>query len=296
MWLAVIDQKPVFSVCNYQSRAGITQKHATLTLRPPIRTPPYCVAMSKRARNESAVTSADLPKWHIGRRISIMTFNVWKGEDGEPALWPQRKHAIVQLLRHFRPDVLCIQEGHPILQSIIREALPDHQSISPEVDPSPCWANESNIFWHSGLFHQIEFGTEDVSISPTRRLHWVILSLNESQCSDSQGYMGKILKPSDNVSPGQSSATKCKKFIVSTAHLPWVGGKLELETGTSSRAEITRQVVAVLDRLCLTAGDSKTAVATDANKGEAVSLSRPPIFFMGDLNDDYHPTRILREV
>ena len=147
--------------------------------------------MSKRPRQDAA-HAPTAARWHIGRRVSIMSFNVWRGEDGGPALWPQRKHTIVQMLRHFRPDILCIQEGHPTIQAAIREALPNHHSVTPDIDADPCWANESNIFWHSGLFHRVAGGAIDVNISASRKLCWTKLALNDGQ--NAPGSVGKIAK------------------------------------------------------------------------------------------------------
>jgi endonuclease/exonuclease/phosphatase family metal-dependent hydrolase len=45
----------------------------------------------------------------FGRRVSIMTLNVWK-KDGVPAKWPARRQAFVTCLATFQPDILCIQE------------------------------------------------------------------------------------------------------------------------------------------------------------------------------------------
>jgi len=181
-----------------------------------------------------------------------MTFNVWRGEDGSPAQWPQRKQVLMELLRHFEPDVLCIQEGHPTLQAAIKEALPHHDSITP---PEPgsyahrSWQTEGNIFWNTRSFELVHYGAEDVGIGGARTLNWVRLALKDAFGSGN--------------------------FLVSTAHFPWVGGAEELSTGRNPRVEITRQVVRALS---LQAGDAPT-----------------PVFFMGDLNESYHPTRILRE-
>jgi endonuclease/exonuclease/phosphatase family metal-dependent hydrolase len=62
--------------------------------------------------------------------------------------------------------------------------------------------------------------------------------------------------------------------LVSTAHLTFPLGREECETGLSPRVAETRRIVEALKRL---AGD------------------REPVFFMGDLNDPIHPTRLLHE-
>lgn len=64
------------------------------------------------------------------------------------------------------------------------------------------------------------------------------------------------------------------KFFVSTAHFPWVGDSYELETGMSQRIPAAMKVCEHLRRLV---------------------LPQECVIFGGDLNDDYHPIRILSE-
>jgi exonuclease III len=65
-----------------------------------------------------------------------------------------------------------------------------------------------------------------------------------------------------------------RTVFVSTAHFTYQGHPKERETGQSPRLEQTRRTVDALGRL--------------VREGE-------PAFFMGDLNDPVHPTRILGE-
>ena len=44
--------------------------------------------------------------------------------EGTPEHWPERKHAIVELLKRFEPDILCVQEAHPALQAAVQVAVP----------------------------------------------------------------------------------------------------------------------------------------------------------------------------
>jgi hypothetical protein len=85
-------------------------------------------------------------KSHNRSRIAIMTFNMWTKyvccfrisqliacvnfSEGEPEHWPERKHTVLELLKHFEPDVLCVQEAHPKLQLAVQEALPNHDCIT----------------------------------------------------------------------------------------------------------------------------------------------------------------------
>jgi len=65
-----------------------------------------------------------------------------------------------------------------------------------------------------------------------------------------------------------------KKIFCSTAHYPWVGCNAEIETGTNQR------VIA--------------AVKTCEHLRRLVAFNEPAIF-AGDLNEDFHPIRILSE-
>jgi hypothetical protein len=63
------------------------------------------------------------------------------------------------------------------------------------------------------------------------------------------------------------------QFIVATSHFPWVGSPEELLTGVNQRIKCASLVLSSLN-----------------------SLRRPgePVIFGGDLNDDFHPLRILQ--
>lgn len=63
------------------------------------------------------------------------------------------------------------------------------------------------------------------------------------------------------------------EFIVSTSHLPWVGSNKEITTGINQRIECCRLILQFLN---------------------TISKPNEPIIFAGDLNDDYHPLRVLR--
>jgi hypothetical protein len=43
----------------------------------------------------------------------------------------------------FTPDILCIQERHPLLHDTIVEALPNHAFVK---DDFPGWQSEGNIY------------------------------------------------------------------------------------------------------------------------------------------------------
>jgi hypothetical protein len=89
-------------------------------------------------------------------------------------------------------------------------------------DELPGWSCEGNIYWHSGLFSEVEHGAEEIGmLESERRLFWVRLQLN-----------------------GQD-----RTIFVSTAHFTYQGHPLERETGQSPRVEQTRRAIAILERL-----------------------------------------------
>lgn len=63
------------------------------------------------------------------------------------------------------------------------------------------------------------------------------------------------------------------KFVVSTAHFPWRGSKEDVRTGVDQRFVCAHATCEILQRIC------------------------PPTMlcvFGGDLNDDFHPVRIIK--
>jgi exonuclease III len=63
------------------------------------------------------------------------------------------------------------------------------------------------------------------------------------------------------------------QFIIATTHLPWVGSHEEISSGVNQRIQCSKLVLSFLN-----------------------SIRKPgePVIFGGDLNDDFHPLRILR--
>ncbi|KAG5182225.1 hypothetical protein JKP88DRAFT_348937 [Tribonema minus] len=75
----------------------------------------------------------------VRKRVTLMSWNVWKME-GVPALFPQRAAAFKALLQTYAPDVLCVQELHPVTSAAIRQALLTHASTADggaETPPPP---------------------------------------------------------------------------------------------------------------------------------------------------------------
>ncbi|CAF1110182.1 unnamed protein product [Adineta steineri] len=191
-------------------------------------------------------------------RVSIMTFNMCKTE-GFPINWPQRRLPIIECMTAFTPDILCIQELHPLLHDALVEALPKHIFVQDDFEG---WQQEGNIYWNSDMFNMLEYGIVDIGImEPLRRLFWVRLAIKSS---------------SDETK--EQSQLNTKEILVTTAHYTWEGHEEERKTDINLRKQQTRRTVAALEDLTAKINNPQLAV-----------------LFMGDLNENYHPRRILRE-
>jgi endonuclease/exonuclease/phosphatase family metal-dependent hydrolase len=190
------------------------------------------------------------------QRISIMTFNLWQTLNS-PANWPQRRQPMIECLKTFTPDVLCVQELHPLFDQVIREALPTHSSVR---DDFMGWTHEGNIYWNANLFESIDYGTVDIGMKePLRRLFWVLLKVKSSEQA--------VEEPEVK-----------RQILVTTAHYTWEGHIDERQTDRNLRKSQARLTGAALHDL----------------KGKFNDPALP-VLFMGDLNESYHPRRILRE-
>jgi endonuclease/exonuclease/phosphatase family metal-dependent hydrolase len=183
-------------------------------------------------------------------RISVMSFNMWK-VTSEPGNWPQRRLPMFECLTTFTPDILCVQELHPLFHDVILEALPSHAYIK---DNFSGWQNESNIYWNTNLFTMVEYGIIDIGMKePLRRLFWALLKIK---------------------TPEQTT----RQILISTAHFTWEGHAEECTTGVNPRTQQAQHTATALHNLQSKFGDPHVA-----------------ILFMGDLNENFHPRRILRE-
>ena len=184
-----------------------------------------------------------------------MTFNMCK-TDGYPINWPQRRLPIIECMTAFTPDILSVQELHPLLHDTLLEALPNHHFVQ---DDFAGWQLEGNIYWNSTMFNMIEYGMVDIGIQePLRRLFWVRLTIKTSENENSQ--------------------SNRKELLIANAHFTWEGHEVERKSDINLRKEQTRRTVAALEEL-----------------KEKINNPHLAILFMGDLNENYHPRRILRE-
>jgi exonuclease III len=62
------------------------------------------------------------------------------------------------------------------------------------------------------------------------------------------------------------------QFIIATTHFPWVGSREEISSGVNQRIQCSKLVLSFIN---------------------SIRKSGEPVIFGGDLNDDFHPLRIL---
>lgn len=148
-------------------------------------------------------------------RISIVTYNIWSD-----FRWAFREKTLLRFLEVFDPDVLCLQELHPLSRAAIDATLTGHRRVE---DDFPGWIEQSNIYWRDTLFSEIEHGAEDVGIryQGNRRLFWVRLQV-------------KAL---------------ARSVLVATAHLTHQRHPDECATGQSPRVAETKRIIEHLKRL-----------------------------------------------
>lgn len=178
----------------------------------------------------------------IPARVTVTTFNIWGMTH-----WPARSGALAQTLLSLRSDVYMFQEVSPELITFLDDNLSNYARVnSTRVEG---WQKESNIYWNKNIFDLVDsgFGSLDIPDYPLRGLFWVRLALK-----------------------GQSNKT----IFCSTAHFPWVGTRMEIETGVNQRIAAASKVCEHIRRLV---------------------PPQEPAVFGGDFNDDFHPVRILSE-
>jgi endonuclease/exonuclease/phosphatase family metal-dependent hydrolase len=148
-------------------------------------------------------------------RINVITYNIWNTER-----WAQRERALRAFMQLFDPDLLCVQELRRKSRRFLDEVLSEHERVN---DRFIGWAQESNIYWRTSMFEEVEHGAEDVRIREPghRRLFWARLRM-------------KALD---------------RSILVGTAHLTHQRHPDESKTGVSPRVDETRRIIAALDRL-----------------------------------------------
>ncbi|UJR29034.1 hypothetical protein I4U23_010249 [Adineta vaga] len=117
------------------------------------------------------------------------------------------------------------------------------------------WQTEGNIYWNSNLFQMIEYGIVDIGMMEPLRRLFWVLLKIKT-----------------------SESGTSQQILVSTAHYTWEGHSQECTTEVNLRKQQAQRTVAALQDFQLKFNDPYLAV-----------------LFMGDLNENFHPRRILRQ-
>ncbi len=128
---------------------------------------------------------------------------------------------MVRQLRALRPDVLFVQELHPLIDEAIVEAL-GHDRVVDSGNEAESWQLEGNVYWNKDMWEEVEHFSKDIGQEePLRRLFCVKL--------------------------------KCKATnqvaLFSTAHLTWQGHTKEIETGENLRRKQALCAAAALESI-----------------------------------------------
>ena len=149
-------------------------------------------------------------------RFVVCTYNLWNDQR-----WSERREPLRKFLEYHRPDILCVQELHPVTRDLLDGVLETHQRVE---DPFEGWLREGAIYWNGELFDLVEYGAEDIGLfKKLRRLFWVRLHFRGAG--------------------GQHT------LFVSTAHYTWTGNELEKTEGINPRLSQAEKTVAALNRL-----------------------------------------------
>jgi hypothetical protein len=189
-----------------------------------------------------------------GARISLMTFNVWT-ENGTPAKWPDRSHALTQLLTHFLPDILCIQVSVPIRSHTHLLARPEftqraqHAGGAPN-SPGGCVAGIAAARLHPrrrrrvlGDRREHLLAARPVREAPPRRARYRtarpppasvggVLSEGSPCCAcPGRTHLPPLFPPPPPPRAAAGPQATKQRFLVATVHLPWVGNAAEVGEG-----------------------------------------------------------------
>jgi endonuclease/exonuclease/phosphatase (EEP) superfamily protein YafD len=147
-------------------------------------------------------------------RFSVMTLNLWNTEHLDI-----RIDSIIRFFKINKPDILCIQELRKETLSLLQSQLEGYKVVE---DSFIGWQEESNIFYNTELFSEIEHGRIDLIMPEVNRgLFYLRLKVNETN----------------------------NKLFISTIHLTHQGNKDELETGKSYRHEESIKLSNAINRI-----------------------------------------------
>ena len=154
--------------------------------------------------------------------------NLWGDHHAEG-----RVEAMRALYERRAPDLLATQETRAWSREILDAAMPGHERVH---DDFAGWESQSNLWWNSELFSEVEHGAEDVGIHDANaRLFWVRLRVVGEE----------------------------RTILWTTAHLSYSGNAVEVETGVNQRTPQAHRVTEELARLALP--DEPVFFASDTN-------------------------------
>ena len=133
--------------------------------------------------------------------FTAMTYNVWGDHHADP-----RRAALARLLTVRPPDLLATQELRRWSRDTIDATLVDHERVGDEFGG---WEHQSNLWWSTALFSEVEHGADDVGLlDQDARLFWVRLRVH---------------------------AAPDRVLLFATAHLTWPGNEVERANGVNLR-------------------------------------------------------------
>lgn len=144
-----------------------------------------------------------------------------------------REDAMRAMYERRAPDLLATQETRAWSRDLLDAVMPGHRRVH---DDFPGWERQSNLWWNSELFSEVEHGAEDVGIhDQDARLFWVRLRVGGGD----------------------------RTILWTTAHLSYSGNAVEVETGVNQRTPQARRIVQELARLGRL--DEPVFLASDTN-------------------------------
>ena len=164
-------------------------------------------------------------------RLIVATFNIWGDymlSDRSANLRSELKFMSVNIwmfmscimyvrttLTTMSPDILLLQEATTSNTSVVTSSLPRHICLS-DVTSTYDITSGGNILWDRELLELVDHGFASIDCTeyPQRGLHWARLKIRHANIH----------------------------VLACTAHLPWCGANMEIQTGTNSRIGATKRL------------------------------------------------------
>jgi len=172
---------------------------------------------------------------------------------GHESNWLSRVNQLCQVLGILTPDILLLQEVNEELLGILDGFLRTRGLLRVS-GQEPGWTCESGIYYSSSMFSLVVCGLEtDLKMQGAYFQHRGL-------------FWARLKFTSSEIVDGPC-------VVVSTAHLPWVGSEEEVSSGVNQRIACSHAINNHLERIHM--------------DNDVLTI------FGGDLNEDFHPVRIL---